>query len=748
MKIRFLVLFAVLLSSVCAQQLVTDLTIQRTLKMTGKISPSQITSNQNDYAPTSFSTAAILRLSTDASRTLTGLAGGADGRYLLISNVGSYDIVLAAESSSSTAANRFALGSTLTLSASGGTVALVYDGTSSRWRPLVPQGGSFENPLTFSAPLSRTGNTISIPAASGSVNGYLTSSDWTAFNAKEATLTFNTPLSRSTNTISIANAAADGTTKGAATFTTADFNDSSGLISIDYTNGQAASGSTKGFLSSSDWTTFNNKFGTSTPVDSLDAARFAADAGASDTYTATLSPAPSAYVTGVHYRFKANTANTGTATINFNSLGAKTIKKAAGGITTDLADNDIRAGQWVDLVYDGTNMQMQSMLGNVPAGSGTVNSGTAGQLAYYATSGTAVSGLTSANSSILVTDGSGTPSLSTTLPAHTSGTITVGASGGTISAAATGNISLIAAGTNQPITLTSSGTGAVVLGNALPRIKAGSTNNVQDQTIVQPASGNINGYLGIAPAGTATESSLWLLSDSGVNTADKAYFGFGGGFSGSISGAWSFGSLVFANASADARPIAFVTSNSSSGRFEVLRIINSGNVLIGTTSSTGLTGAGGMIVGSTTDASSASAGALIVSGGVAVAKKIISGSSITSNAATSGVGYSTGAGGSVTQATSRTTGVTLNKVCGAITTNTTSLAAVTSATFTVTNSAVAATDCVVLSIKSGQTNKETQASVSAVAAGSFDITVYNANASTAETGAIVINFAVIKAVTS
>lgn len=100
----------------------------------------------------------------------------------------------------------------------------------------------------------------------------------------------------------------------------------------------------------------------------LFATRFGADAGSTDTYVVTLSPVPLAYVTGEHYRFKANTANTGACTVNFNGLGAKTIKKAAGGITTDLADNDIRAGQWVDLVYDGTNMQMQSQLGNTPSG--------------------------------------------------------------------------------------------------------------------------------------------------------------------------------------------------------------------------------------------------------------------------------------------------------------------------------------------------------------------------------------------
>jgi hypothetical protein len=63
----------------------------------------------------------------------------------------------------------------------------------------------------------------------------------------------------STGTIAINNAAADGSTKGAASFTAADFNASSGLISIDYTNGQAASTSNKGLLSAADWNTFNTK---------------------------------------------------------------------------------------------------------------------------------------------------------------------------------------------------------------------------------------------------------------------------------------------------------------------------------------------------------------------------------------------------------------------------------------------------------------------------------------------------------
>jgi len=79
-----------------------------------------------------------------------------------------------------------------------------------------------------------------------------------------------------TPAISIANAAADGTTKGAAAFNASDFDATAGVISIDYTNGQAASGSTKGFLTSTDWTTFNSKQATIT-TGSVDNAILRAD---------------------------------------------------------------------------------------------------------------------------------------------------------------------------------------------------------------------------------------------------------------------------------------------------------------------------------------------------------------------------------------------------------------------------------------------------------------------------------------
>lgn len=102
-------------------------------ELIGDISPSQITATQNDYNPTGLSTAVTLRLSSDASRNITGLQGGSDGRILTIHNVGAQNIVLVNQSGGSSAANRFAFTGDVTL---GGdqSVTLQYDSTSSRWR--------------------------------------------------------------------------------------------------------------------------------------------------------------------------------------------------------------------------------------------------------------------------------------------------------------------------------------------------------------------------------------------------------------------------------------------------------------------------------------------------------------------------------------------------------------------------------------------------------------------------------------
>ncbi len=92
-------------------------------------------------------------------------------------------------------------------------------------------------------------------------------------------------------------------------------------------------------------------------------------AGASTTtYTCSITVAPSGYVTNQEYMFVADVANTAASTINFNGLGAKTIKKLSAGVKTDIVANDIGASMAVFMNYDGTDMVM-----TVPAG--TSNSG-------------------------------------------------------------------------------------------------------------------------------------------------------------------------------------------------------------------------------------------------------------------------------------------------------------------------------------------------------------------------------------
>lgn len=101
--------------------------------LTGVISPTTIGSSQNNYNPTGLSTAAVLRLSASVAVNITGLAGGASGRVLVVHNVGSFDITLVWESASSTAANRFGTPSNVIIQP-GVSVVLQYDATASRWR--------------------------------------------------------------------------------------------------------------------------------------------------------------------------------------------------------------------------------------------------------------------------------------------------------------------------------------------------------------------------------------------------------------------------------------------------------------------------------------------------------------------------------------------------------------------------------------------------------------------------------------
>lgn len=137
-----------------------------------------------------------------------------------------------------------------------------------------------------------------------------------------------------------------------------------------------------------------------------------------------------------------------------------------------------------------------------------------------------------------------------------------------------------------------------------------------------------------------------------------------------------------------------------------------------------------------------------ISGGTALATlkaDAITTDGLLGDSPTVGLGYTTGAGGTVTQGTSKSTGVTLDKVCGTITTHAESLAAGAEVTFTVTNSNVAITDIPIVCIRSGGTVGAYGLFVSAVAAGSFSLTLSNLTTG-ALAEAIVISFGLLKIV--
>ena len=110
------------------------------------------------------------------------------------------------------------------------------------------------------------------------------------------------------------------------------------------------------------------------------------------------------------------------------------------------------------------------------------------------------------------------------------------------------------------------------------------------------------------------------------------------------------------------------------------------------------------------------------------------------------IGYTAAAQGTVTQATDKSTAVTLNKPAGRITMNAASLATATNATFTLNNSFISANDTVILTISGGQTTPGSyNVFANALAAGSVSITLRNISGGSLSE-AIVVNFAILHCV--
>ena len=106
------------------------------------------------------------------------------------------------------------------------------------------------------------------------------------------------------------------------------------------------------------------------------------------------------------------------------------------------------------------------------------------------------------------------------------------------------------------------------------------------------------------------------------------------------------------------------------------------------------------------------------------------------------LGYAASAQGTVTQATNKGTGVTLNKSAGKITMNAASLGAGASVTFTLTNSTISTNDVIIVNVSGGGTAGAYWPYVSSMASGSAVIGIWNSTAG-ALSEAVILNFAII-----
>lgn len=121
-------------------------------------------------------------------------------------------------------------------------------------------------------------------------------------------------------------------------------------------------------------------------------------------------------------------------------------------------------------------------------------------------------------------------------------------------------------------------------------------------------------------------------------------------------------------------------------------------------------------------------------------------SSIKSTSSSAGIGYETGAGSTVTQATSKSTAVTINNICGQVTTHNANLNDATTVSFTVNNSAIAATDVIHLTMTSGGTGGGYLIWADSITAStSFKINIRNVSGGTLGE-ALVINYAIGRSV--
>lgn len=292
----------------------------------------------------------------------------------------------------------------------------------------------------------------------------------------------------------------------------------------------------------------------------------------------------------------------------FTAAGTQTITWSVDyidGITSLPTSTVAGESLYVRVDYNSTLNKFQCVYVNTGGGggSGTVNSGTANQLAYYASTGTAVSGLSTSANGILVTDGSSVPSISQTLPSAVQSNII---QTGTLTSGATGTGFTIALGASTitgdlPLSNLTQGSALSVLGvsgNAtsdFASISAGTDNQVLRRSgttlgfgAINLASSNaVTGTLPVANTEAKLKGTLPATNNCVVRsngTADTAKADTGFTFDGSAMMVNVASAIARLRATGSPQTLAYQMQNSVSdvlASFNV--VVNTGAVSVGGT---------------------------------------------------------------------------------------------------------------------------------------------------------------------
>lgn len=119
--------------------------------------------------------------------------------------------------------------------------------------------------------------------------------------------------------------------------------------------------------------------------------KFATAGGTANALTLTLSPAPAAY-TNLEIKFKAASNNTGSATMNVNSLGNVTLQKATGGSLANLEADDLVANACYTAIHNGSVLVIQGVGGLSTVEEGDLGSAAVSQGKLKSTTGSASTG--------------------------------------------------------------------------------------------------------------------------------------------------------------------------------------------------------------------------------------------------------------------------------------------------------------------------------------------------------------------